>query len=473
MKRSYSHVVLQLLFCLSLLAACSSDHDEPTPNPNNGNTPGKDVALLSFSPQTAFIGDTITVEGKNLGTNPQWLSFKFGNVPATVTEASGTSAKIIVPDELEGSSMKIQLLSTKGLIAADKDFKLKAPVIESFSPASGFVGQRVVIKGRGFSKYASFRKVTLGDRTVEATTADRGELTIYIPEGTAAGKYPIAVTIAGLTAVTSEMFNVVVPEFTGFAPRTAFIGDTVTITGRGLGVDPDALSIRFGDVDARVVSVSETVAKVIVPDDIAEASVKIRLFVTGVADIISAEDFILKAPVIESISHVVGLPGQLIRIKGKGFRNSYKFDQISFGETFMKANSITPGNTELIMHVPNKTAAGKYTVAVRVLGMTATAPDQFEVRVPTITSFTPNSGTQLTTITITGTNFKDPNGGNTGVVFSDFNTSLNTRAAYIISLTSTEIKVDVPELPKGTWKITVMVLGGSVTAAEPFTYTEE
>lgn len=66
--------------------------------------------------------------------------------------------------------------------------------------------------------------------------------------------------------------------------------------------------------------------------------------------------------------------------------------------------------------------------------MTATATDQFEVIVPTITFFTPETGSQFTRMTITGANFKDVNGGR--------------------------------------WTVSVSVVSGTAIAANVFNYTE-
>jgi uncharacterized protein (TIGR03437 family) len=109
--------------------------------------------------------------------------------------------------------------------------------------------------------------------------------------------------------------------------------------------------------------------------------------------------------------------------------------------------------------------------------MTATAPEQFEVIVQSITSFTPTSGSQHATMTITGTNFIDKNytgnpGGNTSVIFSDFATGLNTRAGLVTSHTDTQITVIVPQLWPGTYKVTVGVQASYISAEEAFTYVE-
>jgi len=258
------------------------------------------------------------------------------------------------------------------------------------------------------------------------------------------------------------------PTFTDFSPVTAFIGDTITITGTNLGTNINALNIAFGSAGATVVSVSNTSAKVIVPDDIEQASSKIQLTVNSAA-ISSDKNFTLKAPVIESLSYTEGFPGQTIKITGKGFRNSYKFNQVTFGTYSIDKGAVTPGNTVLTMHAPGKAQAGNYAISVTVAGMTVTAIDSFTVITPSIQSISPDSGNGSAAVTITGNNLKDNNGGMTSVYFSDWKTGLNTKVAYVTSLSNNQIKAQLSNLPAGTYKISVMVLSGTVDYTQPFT----
>lgn len=474
MKENPFYFLVPFVASLSIFTACDNN-ETPVPNSLLDNA----ATITDFSPQTAFIGDTVILTGKNLSTGPQSLVVNFGNVRATILKTSETSAQVIVPDDIETSSVKIQLLSTAGIVSPSKDFKLKAPVIQSISPTTGYAGQKITIKGKGFSKSPLQKQIKFGDKPVSAVDPDHSTLTLYVPDGTPVGAYTISVAVAGLTTTATESFHVVVPavpSIASFSPQTAFIGDVVTITGENLGTDPDKLTIRFGNADATVIGAAGTSARVIVPADIEASSVKIYLSVPGGADLTPADNFTVKAPVIESISHTRGFGGQRITIKGKGFRNSYHFDQVEFGSTVIDKSTVNfTGTTELLFSVPNHAAAGKYTITVDILGMTAMAADQFEVIVPTLTSFTPETGSQYTAMTITGTNLKDINGGTTSVFFRDKQTGLQLTTGLITFLTDTEIKVIVPSLvkdrPQG-WTVSVSVVSSTVVAANVFNYTE-
>lgn len=259
------------------------------------------------------------------------------------------------------------------------------------------------------------------------------------------------------------------PTFTDFSPVTAFIGDTITLTGTNLGNNINALHATFGTVSATVISASNTSAKVVVPDDIEQATGKIQLTVNDTT-LSSDKNFMLKAPVIESISYTKGFPGESIDIKGRGFRNSRKLNQIMFGTTAIDKGTGLVGNKVLTMRVPDRAPAGNYAISVTVAGMTATATDSFTVIRPSIQSISSDSGTVYSEVTITGNNLKDINGGRTAVFFSDWKTGQNSRATYIHAVSDNQVTVEVPNMPAGTYKISVMVLGAIVDFTQkPFT----
>jgi hypothetical protein len=465
---------VQAAVCLLLLAACGGDNDDLSTNPDG-------VSFSDFSPATAFIGDEITIHGNNLGTNPHALIVTFGDVVANVVRVDGTSATVIVPDDIEASSVGLEVRVNLASLKSAKAFTLKAPLIESISPTSVLPGQEVVIKGKGFRNSQKFEQVKFGNTILKGESVDPGntELNLYVPADATPGKYAVSVTVAGLTTTATDLVEVTgSPVFSGFSPATAFIGDEITLIGENFGTDPNRLAVSFGGVDATVVSVDRTTAKVIVPDDIEASSVQIRISIPGEELLTSANNFILKAPVIESLSLTRGYSGLLVKIIGKGFRNSYRFEQVAFGKKVIEGGSVAePGHNELLVSVPDRLAAGKYPVTVTIAGMTATAPEPFEVIVPSVTSFTPASASRYATVTITGTNFIDENytgnkGGNTSVSFSDFATGLNSRSGLVTSITDMQITVAVPQLRPGTYKVTVSVQASYVSAEAVFTYEE-
>jgi hypothetical protein len=262
------------------------------------------------------------------------------------------------------------------------------------------------------------------------------------------------------------------PVFTDFTPANAFIGDTLTITGTDLGTNTNNLTVQFGSgVYAEVISVTNTQVQVVVPDDIEDAKTKINMQI-GDTMLLVSKDFNLKAPVIESMTPAVGFARQYVNITGKGFRKSYKFDMVSFGTKVIEKSAIKPGHTVLSVPIPESLKAGKYPVTVTVAGMTATALTQFEVLAPVIQSLSTTTAAVGSELIITGENFIDPNGSTTQVYFPDWNSNaLRSQQTVINAISNNEIKVQLPNIPAGDYKVLVKVVGSLVYAASRLTVT--
>jgi hypothetical protein len=260
------------------------------------------------------------------------------------------------------------------------------------------------------------------------------------------------------------------PVFTDFAPANAFIGDTLTLTGTDLGTNPNNILVQFGGVYASVISATGTRVQVVVPDDIEDAKTKIHMQI-GDTMLSVDKDFSLKAPIIESMTPAIGFSRQFINITGKGFRKSYKFDMVTIGTKVIEKSAIVPGHETLSVPVPESMKAGIYPVTVTVAGMTATAPNQFELLVPAIQSLSATMAPVLSEVTIKGENFIDPNGNATHVYFFDWKSNALSPEPVIKSISKTEIKVQVPVISAGEYKVAVKVVGSLIYYTSPLTVT--
>jgi hypothetical protein len=284
---------------------------------------------------------------------------------------------------------------------------------------------------------------------------------------------PTAVTPPNPVVVVTPA-PVPAPTFTSFSPQSAFLGDVVTIYGTNLDKNIKNLSVSIGGLETTVLSANATSATIKVPDDLNNATAKIKL-TSGATTITSTEDFHLSAPIINSISYSKGFAGQQVTIKGKGFRNSFHIGQISFNGVDIDASLTNVGNSELFMTVPKGLNSGKYPISVTIAGMKTTAPDLFEVVIPTITSITPITGKQYTNMTIAGTNLKDIYGIGvpTLVSFTDAKTNTGSTTGNVLISEENKIEVTVPRLEVGhSYKVKILVVKSSVEATQTFTYTE-
>jgi hypothetical protein len=170
----------------------------------------------------------------------------------------------------------------------------------------------------------------------------------------------------------------------------------------------------------------------------------------------------LPAPSILSFSPTSGYfgvgggPGTLVTITGSNFSTVAAENIIQFNGT--TSATVSAAATQLTAVVPSGATTGKITVSVN--GQSTTSSGDFLVfQLPTITSFSPNSGLVGSSVKIIGTNFSETPELN--------KVKFNNVAATITSAAATQLTALVP--PAATdGKISVEVNGQVITSTSDF-----
>nr|WP_315223783.1 IPT/TIG domain-containing protein [uncultured Flavobacterium sp.] len=305
MKNKISFAILLLLSIF--INACSKTEDDITTLPNVTTNPDPVVVVqtpvvpaatfTSFSPKNAYLGDVVTIYGANLDKNLKLLSVDFGGVETEILGATSTSLTVAVPNDLNKETAKIRL-RTAGVetpLESEEDFHLNAPIITSISHTKGFSGQKVIIKGKGFRDSRNIVQIAFNGVDIETPITDVGnsELRMDVPRRLDSGKYPITVTIAGMTATAPSLFEVVVPTISSITPTTGGRFTTITITGTNLkdiyGIETSYRSVFFTDAQTNVggssgtiLSSEENKIEVKIPDNLKEGKTyKVQVIVVS------------------------------------------------------------------------------------------------------------------------------------------------------------------------------------------------
>jgi hypothetical protein len=157
-----------------------------------------------------------------------------------------------------------------------------APVISSFTPTSGAVGEEVTIAGANLSSTAqvAFNGVNAPNYVVDSATQIRAN----VPAGATSGK--LGVTTGGGTALSTEDFTVILPPaITTFTPTSGPAETEVTVTGANF---TGATSVTFNGTSASFVLDSATQIRATVP--VGATSGKIGV-TTSAGSALSATDF--------------------------------------------------------------------------------------------------------------------------------------------------------------------------------------
>lgn len=166
----------------------------------------------------------------------------------------------------------------------------------------------------------------------------------------------------------------------------------------------------------------------------------------------------LPPPTISSFTPTSGAIGTVVTINGTNFDPASSNNIVTFNGVSALISSAS-SNT-LSVTVPAGATTGSIQVSVGCNTVVSSSNFTVLVPLPTISGFTPSSGTIGATVTITGTNF-DPTPANNTVTF-------NGTTAIVTASTTTSITTFVP-LGTTTGTISVTVAGNMATSATDFT----
>ena len=350
----------------------------------------------------------------------------------------------------------------------------EAPTITNISPTSGSVGETVRISGTGFSTMLDNNTVVflgdeadnLDDVSALISFGSSTELIVSVPVGVLSGSVRVEVGDAGFTS--TEVFKVV-PTITEIVPEAGAVGETLRIVGTGFSSTPLDNRVTFvgtndggsDDKEAEVVSSSATIVVVSVP--FSAISGAIRVEVEGEV-IVSVEEFVV-SPKITGIAPEGGSVGETVRIMGTSFSEVSSENIVVFlgdetGELDDVTAAVLPSSSreELVVSVPTGAISGLIRVEVR--GEISISTRRFSV-VPTITSFSPESGYIGTTLRIVGTGFSDTSSDNMVTFECAEDGAVDDKEAEVMSASNTVLVVKVPE---GAISGAVRVIVGSEQA---------
>ena len=389
--------------------------------------------ITSLDKMTAPVGADVTINGQNFTGA---FEVKFANTLAVITSNTGTVIKTKVP--ATASSGKVSVTTPAGTGFSNQDFAVQGtPIISSFTPTFGGVGTKIILTGANLMAVTTAR---IGSKDLKINSKTDTQMEVEVLAGSVTGK--ISVISPGNTFETTDNFVIAgTPQITNVTPASGTIGTVVTITGINF---PGAPTVTFtGGVNAAVSKATPTEIICQVPAGATTG----KISVNGAN---SPSNFTVSAKAI--ITNVTPLQGGVdkeVTITGSYFT----------GATIKFANNVTATkvgagtDNQVVVKVPAGAVTGKITVS-NGAGSTNSPADFQILPVPTISSFTPQSGPVGTPITITGTNLQY----NPEVRF------FNNILATVKSSSATQILVDVPA-GAATGKISVRT--DAVTTAVP------
>lgn len=236
------------------------------------------------------------------------------------------------------------------------------------------------------------------------------------------------------------------PVVSGFSPASGLTGTSVSITGSSFN---NVAAVTFGGMAATSFTVnSSTSITATVPANALTGKVGVS---AGGGSALSAASFKV-LPTFTAFTPASGAPGAVVTLTGTGLMGTtaVKFNGVA-ATSFTVVNGTTVQAT-----VPALAKTGK--ISLTTAGGTVTSAATFAVA-PTISSFTPGSGSPGSVVVVTGLNF-----------VSGTTASFNGTAATTTYNSATQLTAVVPG-GATTGPLTVTNANGTGTSAASFTVT--
>jgi len=425
--------------------------------PNTGTTQGGTMVTINGA---NFIGATMVTFGTVSTTG--FTVTSAGQI-ATQTPAQSAAGPVNVTVTVNNGTTSVTSTQTVTF-----NYTAPPPVVNTIAPTSGSTagGTAVTIYGQYFT---GATQVQIGGTNVTsfAVASDTQITAVTAPHAAGANLNVVVTTPTGTgTGANLYTYGTPAPTVSSVAPNSGGIGggQSVTITGTAF---TGTTSVTFGGTAATTFTVnSDTSITATTP---AHAAGIVDVAVTTAAGTGTGTDlysYAASPPTVTSISPTNGstLGGTQVTIKGTNFNGT---PQVTIGG--VAAAEVTVVNSTTLTAVTPAGTGTNVPVVVTTSFGTSTAADIYTYQaptppapsVPTVTSFTPTSGTTLglTLVTITGTNL-------TGATSVTFGANLGTNVTVVNSTTVTVLT------PPGTGSVAVAVTtpGGTATAPTNYQY---
>jgi len=208
-----------------------------------------------------------------------------------------------------------------------------APKLEGISPSRVAPGQTLTLSGKDFAPQAQGNTVRIEGKPARVLKAAPTELQVEVPElAAAAGRptqVPVTVSVGGRDSAAMQVTVYQTPRIHGVSPSVAMPGEEVTLAGTNWGL---GAKVRFGSIEAPVVSATATALRVRVPDGAGGVGASVPVVVTMGADASNAFSFLLgRLPLATGVEPKTASAGDLVTITGRGFHMQPASNAVKIG----------------------------------------------------------------------------------------------------------------------------------------------
>lgn len=226
----------------------------------NGSKPPE---LISVTPVSASVGDTVVIKGRYFAYNPESCTVLFDDIEVIAESSTTEELRVIVPCSMNGQ-MNIRV-AIAGIFSSNAiQFNLKIPTLLGFSPSSGTFGDIVTITGTSMPADTSCFEVFFNEEKAVVTEAAGAYCKVRVPTGN--NTSPATIKLRYFTELSfSDNFILKQAVITSVYPVMVLLSQTVMISGENFNPDPGMNLVEVGGFKANVISSTATEIRISLP----------------------------------------------------------------------------------------------------------------------------------------------------------------------------------------------------------------
>ena len=276
------------------------------------NSPESPEVIKDYFPKTAFIADTITIQGNHFSSYQNNIEIWFGQVKTKPCVVNDTLLKVVIPELSVTADLPIGVELGSKMSTAKELFNLKLPIISEITPTKVVPSEPVKISGKGF---LGVSKIIVDDSDQNIIARTDSTLTFSITGNISKGEKLIQLFQIDRHIPLNEKLEVLYPEITGISPITVWNDTILTVSGTNL----DFLnSFSMNNATVEIVSTTASLVKLKVLEITGDGYLSAQTNFNDATTITSSQKVLLNPPVITSVSGTA-ICGETITLHGDRF----------------------------------------------------------------------------------------------------------------------------------------------------------
>lgn len=224
------------------------------------------IKIDDFYPKNGFIGDTVSIKGKNFCVDDFYNSVSIvnnGSRPNIVSETDSI-IQFTIPSNLNSSKFSFNLSSCNMTETLSGVFSIDEPVIDSIETTNKYVGDELIIYGKNIHYSISDVWLDNIETTKVGDYQSTDKLTIKIPRGLSAGKVDLKLQVLDKEIIKEKYFQTTTPVLEKIIPNQIGFLDTIKIVGKYFTQKNAEVKVKVSNRDLKVINVYDDSLKVVV-----------------------------------------------------------------------------------------------------------------------------------------------------------------------------------------------------------------